>query len=100
MNNLFSALVCICGVFVASANGTAAGENVSAAVHAGKPGGGSPQKSDRHLHTYAVKRGETLESIAKKYGTTADAIRKDSHLGKKARIRQGQTIKVRMEDKH
>ncbi len=49
---------------------------------------------------YTVKRGETIESIAKKFGTTADAIRKESHLNKKSRIRTGQTIKVRMEDAH
>lgn len=100
MNNIFSTLACLCVAAIATAGGTASGETVFAALHAGKQSGVSSAKPKRHLHTYAVKRGETIESIAKKFGTTADAIRKDSHLSKKARIKTGQTIKVRMEDTH
>lgn len=99
MNNKFSTLACLCAA-IAAAGGTVSGETVLAAPHAGRQSDVSAAKPKRHLHTYAVKRGETLESIAKKFGTTADAIRKDSRLNKKARIRMGQTIKVRMEDTH
>ncbi|OCA03081.1 LysM peptidoglycan-binding domain-containing protein [Akkermansia glycaniphila] len=100
MNNIFSTLACLCIAAIAAFGGTASGETAVAALHAGKQSGVSAAKPKRHLHTYAVKRGETLESIAKKFGTTADEIRKDSRLNKKARIRTGQTIRVRMEDTH
>lgn len=99
MNNIFSTLACLCVAAIAAAGGAASGETAVAALHAGKQSGVSAAKPKRHLHTYAVKRGETLESIAKKFSTSVGAIRKDSHL-KKSHIKAGQTIRVRMEDTH
>ena len=42
---------------------------------------------------HKVKRGETLYSIAKKRGTTVDAIMKLNHLKKNSRLRAGQILK-------
>jgi membrane-bound lytic murein transglycosylase D len=43
---------------------------------------------------YRVKRGDTLWSIAKRFGTTVDAIRKWNGLGAKSTIRAGQRLKL------
>lgn len=99
MNGMFSTLACLCAAAIAASGGTASGKTAFVVQHAGKQSGVSAAKPKRHLHTYAVKRGETLESIAKKFGTSVGEIRKDSHL-KKSHIKTGQTIKVRMEDTH
>ena len=42
---------------------------------------------------HKVKKGETLYSIAKKRGTTVDAIMKLNHLKKDAKLRAGQILK-------
>lgn len=45
--------------------------------------------------SYKVKPGDTLEKIAKKHGTTVDAIRKANGMSKgQSRINSGQTIKI------
>lgn len=98
MNNIFSTLACLCVAAIAAAGGAASGETAVAALHAGKQSGVSAAKPKRHLHTYAVKRGET-RIHCQKFGTSVGAIRKDSHL-KKSHIKAGQTIRVRMEDTH
>lgn len=41
---------------------------------------------------HKVKRGETLASIAKKYGVTASSIRKANGIGKK--VKRGQKLKI------
>ena len=41
---------------------------------------------------HTVKRGETLNSIAKRYGVTAASIRKVNKIGKK--VRRGQKLKI------
>ena len=48
---------------------------------------------ERHL----VKMGETLALIAKKYGTTVEAIREVNHLGKKSIIREGTYLLIPVE---
>ena len=42
---------------------------------------------------HKVKKGETLFSIAKKRGTSVDAIMKLNHLKKNAKLRAGQILK-------
>ncbi|MCM1451328.1 MAG: LysM peptidoglycan-binding domain-containing protein [Clostridium sp.] len=42
---------------------------------------------------HKVKKGETLQSIAKKYGTTTAQLRKDNNL-KKNSVKAGKTLKV------
>ena len=42
---------------------------------------------------HKVKRGETLAAIARKRGTTIDAICKLNHIGKNIRLMPGQILK-------
>lgn len=44
--------------------------------------------------THRVKPGETIVSIAKKYGTSAKTIRKYNRLSQKASLRTGQYVKI------
>lgn len=54
----------------------------------------APEASYTHESRFhKVKRGETLFSIARKRGTTVDAIMKLNHLKKNARLRAGQILK-------
>ena len=48
-------------------------------------------KQENRFHK--VKRGETLFSIARKRGTTVDAIMKMNHLKKNAKLKPGQILK-------
>ena len=45
------------------------------------------------VHFHKVKKGETLQSIAKKRGMTIDAICKLNHIGKNIRLMPGQILK-------
>lgn len=56
----------------------------------------SKTKSVTHASTmsYTVKRGETIESIAKKMGSTPKAIRLASGLSSKAQVKRGQTVQI------
>lgn len=45
--------------------------------------------------SYTIKRGETLQSVAKKFGSTEKAIRNATGL-KSNRVRTGQTVKIPM----
>lgn len=45
--------------------------------------------------SYTVKRGETLQSVARKFGSTEKAIRNATGL-KSNRVRTGQTVKIPM----
>ena len=47
--------------------------------------------SDVHFHK--VKKGETLQTIAKKRGMTVDALCKLNHIGKNIRLMPGQILK-------
>lgn len=44
--------------------------------------------------TYTVKKGDTLSSIAKKYGTTYQAIAKDNGISNPNYIKVGQKLKI------
>ena len=54
------------------------------------------QKSGKRIRikkTHVVKRGDSLYSISKKYGTTVDALKKVNRLKKEA-LQVGQKIKI------
>ncbi|HOK06196.1 MAG TPA: LysM peptidoglycan-binding domain-containing protein [Syntrophales bacterium] len=46
------------------------------------------------LVVHRVKRGETVEVLARKYGVSQNAIRKYNHLGKKVALKTGQAVKI------
>lgn len=43
---------------------------------------------------HKVRRGETLASIARKYGVTKSSISKANKLGRKGRVKRGSTLKI------
>ncbi|MEZ3524034.1 MAG: LysM peptidoglycan-binding domain-containing protein [Muribaculaceae bacterium] len=43
---------------------------------------------------HKVKKGETLSSIARRYGTTTTALRRDNRMRRKAGVRAGQSLKI------
>jgi len=45
------------------------------------------------VHFHKVKKGETLQSIARKRGMTIDALCKLNHIGKNIRLMPGQILK-------
>lgn len=44
--------------------------------------------------THRVAKGETLGSIARKYGVSVQSLQKANHLGSKAALKVGQTLKL------
>lgn len=54
----------------------------------------SPAKSSKKTVTYTVKKGDTLSAIAKKYGTTWQAIAKENNLSNPNYIKVGQKLKI------
>jgi LysM repeat protein len=44
--------------------------------------------------THRVRRGETLSGIARKYGVSLSALRRENGLGSKSLIRVGQSLKL------
>lgn len=54
----------------------------------------APPTTPKHV-TYTVKKGDTLSSIAKKYGTTVDKICKLNNINKKKTLRIGQKLTVK-----
>ncbi|MDE6301358.1 MAG: transglycosylase SLT domain-containing protein [Muribaculaceae bacterium] len=65
-------------------------------VEPATPGSGSDRKGEYveelSVKYHTVKKGETLASIAKRYGVTQAAIRKTNKIGK--RVRTGQKLKI------
>ena len=53
-----------------------------------------PPKPAPSVITYTVKKGDTLSSIARKYGTTAAALAKYNHLRNENAIQIGQKLKI------
>jgi membrane-bound lytic murein transglycosylase D len=49
-----------------------------------------PQKT-RYVR-YKVKKGQTISSVAKKYGTSAESIRKTNHLSHRSSLKSGQIL--------
>lgn len=50
----------------------------------------------KHAKTvsYTVKKGDTVESIAKKYGSTSKAVRGATGLSSGAKVKPGQTVRI------
>lgn len=51
------------------------------------------QQRVNHL-LHKVRRGQTLSSLAKRYGVSQSAIRASNGLGKRAKLRTGQVLKI------
>lgn len=51
--------------------------------------------SNKLPQTYVVKSGDTISSIAKKYGLTEAQIRQANNLGDSSNINAGETIKLK-----
>lgn len=60
-----------------------------------KPSKKSKKTDKPRIVKHKVTKGETLARIADDYGTTIDAIKKLNGLKKKAKVKPGQTIKVK-----
>ena len=58
-----------------------------------KPAKEKSEKRIRIKKTHVVKKGESLYSLSKKYGTTVDVLKKVNHLKKEA-LQVGQKIKI------
>ena len=58
-----------------------------------KPAKEKPVKRIKVKKTHVVKKGDSLYSLSKKYGTTVDALKKINHLKKEA-LQVGQKIKI------
>lgn len=43
---------------------------------------------------HKVRKGENLTSIARRYGTTVGAIRRNNGMGRKSGVRRGQSLKI------
>ncbi len=64
--------------------------------------GASVQGSDSHgeyvdetvVKYHKVRRGETVSSIARRYGITKSALRSANGLGRKSKVRRGMTLKI------
>lgn len=54
---------------------------------------GKKQAAQRSSRYHKVKKGETLFAIARKHGTTVDAICKLNRIGQKVKLRPGQILK-------
>lgn len=67
-----------------------------------QPSTGAPAQEDQKgeyvtesvTKYHKVKRGETLASIAKRYGVTESSIQKNNKLGNKKTLKRGQTLKI------
>lgn len=68
-----------------------AGSNNSSASQKGASGSA---KSKTGTSTYEVKKGDTLEKIARTYGTTVSAIQKANNMGSSTRINIAQKLKI------
>ncbi len=84
---------------LASANGLANANRIYAGQRLVIPGGGSgtassPSPASGGTRTYTVRRGDTLFSIAYRYGTTAWAIANANGLANPNYIYPGQTLRI------
>ena len=53
----------------------------------------TPARATSSVHFHKVKKGDTLQAIARKCHTTVDKLCKLNHIGKKIRLRPGQILK-------
>ena len=54
---------------------------------------GSSKASRQQVRNHKIKRGETLSSIAKKYGTTVPALCKLNHINKNVKLKAGNMLR-------
>ncbi|MCK6556727.1 transglycosylase SLT domain-containing protein [Candidatus Binatia bacterium] len=48
----------------------------------------------RNVRTHRVRSGQTLSEIARRYGTTVEALKRRNGLGKRSTVRAGQTLAI------
>ena len=53
----------------------------------------APARAASNVHFHKVKKGDTLQAIARKCHTTVDKLCKLNHIGKNIRLRPGQILK-------
>ena len=53
----------------------------------------SPARTSSNVHFHKVKKGDTLQAIARKHHTTVDKLCKLNRIGKSIRLRPGQILK-------
>ena len=53
----------------------------------------TPARATSNVHFHKVKKGDTLQAIARKCHTTVDKLCKLNHIGKNIRLRPGQILK-------
>lgn len=58
------------------------------------PAGSNTEQSSETQSTYTVRRGDTLYSIAKQFGTTVKTLKEENQLDDKRPIYQGEELKV------
>ena len=78
-----------------SAAGASVGAVIEPAGAAGDPAGGGAgaERGRAWKHSYRVRRGDTLEALAARHGTTIDAIRRHNEL-RSRQIQVGQTLRL------
>lgn len=52
------------------------------------------KRPPKALRTHRVRSGQTLSEIARRYGTTVDAIKRQNGLGRRSTVRAGQTLTI------
>jgi len=60
------------------------------------PAGGTPRDE---IIVHSVRRGDTITSIAKKYGASSSDVLRENGLGPRDKIYPGQKIRVRVKRK-
>jgi membrane-bound lytic murein transglycosylase D len=75
---------------------TNTGANTAAnTAKADPPGNDEPPKDkDRVSRTHVVAHGETLDRIARRYSVSVERLRAWNHLGRHARVKPGQKLKL------
>jgi membrane-bound lytic murein transglycosylase D len=63
-------------------------------VAASKPEKRRPTARRPAVVTHRVRRGQTLSHIAKQHRVSVESLRRANRLGKSARIRTGQVLKI------
>ena len=53
----------------------------------------SPERTNSNVHFHKVKKGDTLQAIARKHRTTVTKLCQLNHIGKNIRLRPGQILK-------
>ncbi len=73
----------------------AGASHAPAAGTAARPGGKAPAASAAPARIHTVRPGETLSSIASRYGTTVAALQRDNHIASARNLRPGQKLVIK-----